>query len=525
MNNEPTNKEEKEAANASDNITESALPESPAEALCDNNTEKASPSLDDEYALPPTTRAKGTASDKSASDDTGDYVYTHYHRVSKRHHSKSHTPSHSYSDSHKEDDLNVAIPSGKKKKKGSHQSAPSQETVDDSSVILARIKKKKHSHKHKEENTTDTEPVISNSEQHINYKKPSKWKKKPWWKKLLIILGIILSVILGLLIIAAIALVIMYFIGQSQLTDYSGMDMVAPSAPGMNVAVEDKGKRVKYNGKEYLFDEDITSILCMGIDKESLGTDDDTTGTGGQADAIYLVAFNTKTGKTDIIGIPRDTMADIGVYSPDGEYIETIHEQICLAYAYGDGKTLSCKNTLTAVERLFYNLPINSYFAMDIEAIGTLNDEIGGVTVTLNSNFTDSNGVRHYAGETVTLYGNDAVRFLRMRDVTELISTTERMNRQIDYLKSYTSKALSMIKSDLTLPIHLLDIIGDNSVTNLNPPKLTAFAKTLVFNGISEFNFKSLPGELTSDGTYAQFIVDETKLYEMILDVYYDPVS
>ena len=176
------------------------------------------------------------------------------------------------------------------------------------------------------------------------------------------------------------------------------------------------------------------------------------------------------------------------------------------------------------MERLFYNLPIQSYFAMDLEAISYLNDAVGGVTVTLgNNSFVDSYGIQHYQGETLTLYGGNAVSYLRMRDIEELTSTTQRMDRQINYLNSFTQKAIAMTKDDLGVPLNLLSIISGNSVTDLNPAKITAFATTVITNGVNELSFKKIPGELTSDGTYAEFVVDEESFYEMLLDVYYTP--
>lgn len=457
--------------------------------------EKVSESIrPEDYALPGTERRKSSQkpSDKLSNkgeNDVDDFIFAKYRRV-KRSESKSKAESHHLSP---EEDMPLVTPVRRR-----HHPRPSEKSTEDTDMELAIPLKKE--------------------------KRKTKFRDKPWWKKLLIILGIIFGAILGLLLILALTLTIMYFVGKAQLTDYSKINMTAPVISGADIDIDDKGKAVTYKGKKYLFNTDITSILCMGVDKSELGLDYDVVGTGGQADALFLVAFNTKTGETEVIAIPRDIKADIGIYSPDGQYLKTEKYQICLAYAYGDGREKSCENTKTAVERLFYNLPIQSYFAMDLEAISYLNNAVGGVTVTLNDNsFVDSYGIQHSQGETLTLYGSDAVRYLRMRDIEELTSTTQRLDHQINYLNSFTQKAIAMTKDDLGVPLNLLSIVGDNSVTDLNPAKITAFATTVITNGVNELSFKKTPGELTSDGTYAEFVVDEESFYEMLLDVYYTP--
>ena len=58
------------------------------------------------------------------------------------------------------------------------------------------------------------------------------------------------------------------------------------------------------------------------------------------------------------------------------------------AYAYGDGKELSAKNQAMAVERFIYNIPINTYYAIDFSSLKILNDDIGGVTLTPEYTFS-----------------------------------------------------------------------------------------------------------------------------------------
>lgn len=357
-----------------------------------------------------------------------------------------------------------------------------------------------------------------------NNKEP--FSKKPFWKKLLIILGWVLGALLIILIGLVIAFFVSSCIGKNQLTDYKNANIVPPVIEGVSISSSNSGKTQEYNGVTYTLNENITSILCIGVDKHELGTEDDVVGTGGQADAIFLVTVDMETGKNTIIAIPRDIVTDINVLSSSGEYLSTEKMQLCLSYAYGDGREASCENTRIAVERLFYNIPIQSYFAIDIDAIASLNDAIGGVTVTMKDDFFRSldYGVqtRHFTGESVYLNGSNAIRYVQQREVAELESSTDRMNRQINYLTAFSTKAIDMTKKDLGVPVDLFNIVSDNSATNLNVAKVSALAEVAV-KGISTPNFVKVPGELTSDGTYAVYKVDNEKMYELFLETFYIP--
>lgn len=346
-------------------------------------------------------------------------------------------------------------------------------------------------------------------------------RKRPLWKKLLIALGFILAGLLTLAIIAVIVFFILKNVGMSQLTQ-AEVEIVAPVIENVEVFVDEDEDTITYNGKTYAYNKNMTSILCMGIDKrDGLGLEDDIVGTGGQADALYMVAMDTATGKTSVIAVSRDIYGDISVYSADGNYTGTKKAQLCLAYAYGDGKEESCKNTVGAVERLFYSLvPVQSYFAMDLYAIDDLNDAVGGVQVVLDEELL---GVGS-AGDEVYLHGEYARKFLQYRNVDLLESSADRMNRQMHYLERFSKTAIDMTKKDLSTPVTLFNIVKDNSVTNLNASKISALGYTATTSG-ADVSFKKVPGEVIHNGEYAEYVVDEQGMLELILSIYYKPVN
>ena len=144
---------------------------------------------------------------------------------------------------------------------------------------------------------------------------------------------------------------------------------------------------------------------------------------------MFLITIDTETGDTNLVNISRETMTDIGIYSSEGNYIETQKAQICLAYAYGDGAESSCRNELDAVKKLFYNVPINSYLSLDLQGIGEINEAMGGVTVVSPETIGT-----FVAGETYTLKGTQAQSFVRDRSHETVEGNNLRIERQRVYL-------------------------------------------------------------------------------------------
>lgn len=350
------------------------------------------------------------------------------------------------------------------------------------------------------------------------YKKPRRYgknhkKKKSKLQKVLI--GVIIS-LAALIVCAVSTVVILNMMGQNALLNNKDLILEVPD----HAQGQENGKFITYKGKSYQFNENITSILCMGIDKTELLETNDAVGTSGNADVLILISVDTQSGKTDMISISRDLMSEIDVYSAAGVYGGTKTEQICLAYAYGNGRESSCENQVAAVRRLFYNVPIHSYMAFDLSGISVLNDAIGGVNVTALETigpFTK--------GQTVTLVGDDAEKYVRFRDTSKLDSNTLRMERQKQYLQSFFFKAISQTKADIKTPLTLFNTASPYTVTNLDASKVTYFALNMLQHHNTELEILNVPGEIKQGERYAEYYVNEDQFYEMFLNVYYTPVD
>lgn len=404
-----------------------------------------------------------------------------------------------------------------------HVSDPSQLDVDGYIFKDSKLKKKKKK-VYTDVYGIDDDSIVVKSNTTNHYKKHkskshhhhhhSKHRKMKTWKKVLLSIG---CTLLGLIILAVGTITYLIYQGGNELFN-SDIHVTAPQG----IETEENGKYVVYNGETYKFNDRVTSVLCMGVDKRDLDENNNSKvkASGGQADVLMLVSIDTSNGKITLFNISRDTMVDVTMYSAGGAYAGTENQQICLSYAYGDGKESSCENTVNSVQRLFYNIPINTYFSLDLDGIAALNDSVGGVDVV--SPETIGNFVE---GESYHLVGEQAESFVRTRDTSKVDSNNMRMQRQKVYIQSFMNTVLQQTKKDLTTPLDLFNASAPYSCTNLNPSKVTYLAQQAVLSGLNGIDMLSVPGQVKMGTKYAEFNVSEAEFYQMFLNVYYTKIG
>ena len=348
-----------------------------------------------------------------------------------------------------------------------------------------------------------------------NSKKHSKKKKMSRKKKILI--GILIFLIM-IPIIAFIAFTILKSLGKNALLEQNNYASINTIDGAESY---DNGQTIIYKGETYHFNKNLATIVVMGVDKSELGTD--MYGAGGQADAIYIFAYDTNTDKCFIIPVSRETMTDVRVYSTSGTDIGLQKLQLCLAYSYGDGKESSCKNTLESLSRIFYNIPFNTYVSLNWDSIGPLNDAIGGVTVTALEDVPTTTSNTIPKGTKVTLNGQDAWSYVKYRNIDKLESNPDRLARQKQYINAYMSKLIPMAKSDLTLISDIYGIANDYMCTNVSLSKTVYIAANMLptLYSAKDIEFVSIKGKTKRGDIFAEFYPDETNLYESILKVFY----
>ena len=343
----------------------------------------------------------------------------------------------------------------------------------------------------------------------------SSHKKKKTWKKVSLAIGCVcLALIIG--VISTIAYLLID--GKNQL---KSDDLNIKTPDFARVTNEDNTPYVVYNKHKYTFKKNIINMLFMGVDKytENAVVDENGEEMNGQADVLILMSLDSDTGKASLINIPRDVMADVKIYSPMGDYMGMEKQQICLSYAYGTDKEESCVNTIDSVKSIFYNVPINTYYSLDLAGLPVINDSIGGVDVVSPETIGE-----FVKGEKYHLEGNEARDFVITRSHTESDANLVRNKRQRVYIESFMNKLIDQTKADFSTPIKLYNTVEQYSCTNLNPSKISFLAKEAVMGGI-KYDILNVPVTVTQEGSHAENYIKEKEFYEMFLKVFYDEVK
>ena len=220
-------------------------------------------------------------------------------------------------------------------------------------------------------------------------------------------------------------------------------------------------------------------------------------------------------------------MLDVDLYSADGKLIGTEKTQLSYAYSYGNEKVKGGENVNTTLKRLFFGLPFNNYFAIDLNALEELNDAVGGVTLTSKMDFqSKETGEMIHEGDEVTLKGKDVSAYVQSRDITVLESNNNRMDRQQQYIMAFLSSIVPAAKKNLSTVTNLFGAVQKNADTTLDLPKVTYLASAALtkLKSANEIEYVRLDGKIKK-GEYAEMTLDDKDVLETMLKVFYTPIQ
>ncbi len=363
--------------------------------------------------------------------------------------------------------------------------------------------------------TTAKDEKITEKENKENKKKNGNKKDKKK-KKLPLIIRILIAILVIVLIVFAVVT------GTFLHLQHSGKKSLVVNKPDTGYE-----ETIKYNGHTYVYDENKVAFAFLGIDKEQVGPNGGQVGTAGQSDADIVGVVDTKTGKVDIITIPRDTMVDIDLYDANGGFLRTEKMQLCLSYAYGDGAEKSCTNVTTALSRILLNVPIEKYFALELGGIAPLNDAMGGVTVESLYDFKDE-GIKK--GDKVTIKGDFAETYVRKRNMDNIDASLNRTDRQIQYIRAYADQLLPAVKNDFSVVSKLYSTAMKYSQTNISLEDVTYMASLIMSKGVTSYTQHKIEGEMKAseqknDYVFAEFYTDENSILETVIECFYTQVD
>lgn len=252
--------------------------------------------------------------------------------------------------------------------------------------------------------------------------------------------------------------------------------------------------------KSYQEGEDL-QFLMLGVDSLDAKKADN-----ARSDTIMVVNVDGKTGKVNIISIPRDTYTKIKGYKKT---------KINHSFKYGGSElTLDTVNNLLGTD-------IKYYVTVDYRFVEDVVDKIGGVDVDvpIDMKYEDPTAdppltIDIKQGRQ-TLKGYDAIGFLRFRKGYK-DADLGRVKAQQQFMSAILSK-MKEPKTLVRAPL-LLGSYINYTENNIPVKKLVKIAAKMRNITSEDINTNTLPGTPKYIGGVSYFIPNENKIQVMLLE-------
>lgn len=255
------------------------------------------------------------------------------------------------------------------------------------------------------------------------------------------------------------------------------------------IASFDIETEIEVVSKEVNVTEDSYNILITGIDSYGSIT------RVSRSDVNMIVSVNPKENKILLTSIPRDYYVYLSDY---GDYDKLTHTGI-----YGIDVTTKALEDLLDID-------INYYVKVNFTTLVDIVDELGGITVNSNYDFTSIDGYHFSKGEN-NLNGEEALSFARERQAFSEGDRVRVENQQL-VLTAIINKVLS--PSIITNYNSLLNALSGEFLTNITNNEITDLIKWQI-DGMYSWDIEtiSLDGSNAFDYTYSY---KNQKLYVMM---------
>ncbi len=255
------------------------------------------------------------------------------------------------------------------------------------------------------------------------------------------------------------------------------------------IASFDIETEIEVVSKEVNVTKDSYNILITGIDSYGSIT------RVSRSDVNMIVSVNPKENKILLTSIPRDYYVYLSDYK---DYDKLTHTGI-----YGIDVTTKALEDLLDID-------INYYVKVNFTTLVDIVDELGGITVNSNYDFTSIDGYHFSKGEN-NLNGKEALSFARERQAFSEGDRVRVENQQL-VLTAIINKVLSA--GIITNYNSLLNALSGEFLTNITNKEITDLIKWQI-DGMYSWNIEtiSLDGSNAFDYTYSY---KNQKLYVMM---------
>ena len=292
---------------------------------------------------------------------------------------------------------------------------------------------------------------------------------------------------------------------------------------GNSVDMKGGYRTITWKDKDYQYNSLITTILYAGLDSADPLKASETYSNKARADSVSVVILDKKKKKMSILALNRDTMTEVRRYTRTGEDMGTYVSHLGYAYSYGDGGEVSCEDLKEAVEKLL-GISIDEYAVTNQASITSINDLVGGVTVTVPNDDLAAMYPELKKGAVVTLDDSNVKDFLQHRDTAADFSNEGRIERQQAYVTAYVDLLKDRLASE---PDQLWQEIGqmnDYLQTSITKNKYLSLARLLEKVSFTDADYYRPTGKDSAGELHDEFYVDEDALQQLVIDLFYEEV-
>ncbi len=256
--------------------------------------------------------------------------------------------------------------------------------------------------------------------------------------------------------------------------------------------------------------DNIVNVLLIGVDhaveRETWGGKK-----AFHADVMMVLAINTDTGTVDMISLPRDTYAEIpGV---KGRYKLNASIDCGGGWPTEGGFNKVCESA----EWMLGGIPVEYYYAVDMNAVKGLADTIGGVDYDIDVDFKMQG--RSYVKGQQHLNGQGVLDYLRVRkELGDLSGDKNRVDRQKRMLVAIFEKLKST--NMLVKVPELLGAFEGNLYTNTTLAQTAGLAAFAYNVDSKNIRIHSMGGQQRLVYNWSFCLTDQNARVALIKDVY-----
>ena len=266
-----------------------------------------------------------------------------------------------------------------------------------------------------------------------------------------------------------------------------------------------------------------TEEANYGTEETTKEADEKDTYNPGRADVITILVIDREKNTYALLPIDRDTITAVDSLDENGNYLATTDIQLSLAYEVADGKEKSCENTMKAVSELLHDQYIDEYTALSQDAIKIINNSVGGVTVKIEDDFSDSDKSLK-KGKTIKLSDDQAQHYVHDRMNVGDGSNECRMRRQNEYMKGLKKLVGERTDKNPQFPLNVYRNLNGYMITSMSGNDTSKITKAVLKNKYLG-SFKIEGKSKKDDYGYNAFYPKKKSLDEVVRKLFYDEVD